>query len=601
MRGSALLPLLLLATAAPLQPAQLPGGGTPRAPMSPSAEQYDSDPLLRAMQAEIRRARLLVSYGVAPFFVEIGVNQSESVTLASSLGASFAPRLSRVRVQQPLVRVGAPAFDNTGYVGSDAYSGTRFDSELIPLDDDLLSLRASFWLGIDRAYKTAVEALGKKQAAFNYFAVRDRLPDFESAPRLILLRDLHAPPFDQAQWNERVRALTAVFRGRPGVLSADADLMWGVGAFYYNNSEGTLLRVPDRLATLQLRASAALEKGGQVYHGVQFTALLPSGLPGDAALRRAASETASQLEALAAAPPGEAYTGPVLFEPGAAAQLVAEVFGQELALMRKPVAEQGRNVVIPESGLENKIGSRVLPLWMSLRDDATLKEWNGLPLAGFYEADLEGVAPAPVTLVDKGLLRNYLSTRQPVKGGSGPNGHARLPGPFGTRTARPGNLFVEAGQTVPEAALRQRLLEMVKQQGKPYALLVRRMDFPSVATGSEAREMLRRQMRSGGPRQFSAPLLLVRLYADGREELVRGLRFRNLSVRNFRDILAAGDSPALFNYVDNGAPMALAGAGNFIVGCSAVAPALLFEELELEPHADETARPPLVPPPPPSK
>ena len=86
---------------------------------------------------------------------------------------------------------------------------------------------------------------------------------------------------------------------------------------------------------------------------------------------------------------------------------------------------------------------------MSVRDDSTRKEWNGHPLAGFYEADLEGVVPTPVTLVDNGVLKSYLTTRQPVKGGGGSNGHARLPGPFGARTARPGNLFIEARETIP--------------------------------------------------------------------------------------------------------------------------------------------------------
>jgi hypothetical protein len=124
------------------------------------------------------------------------------------------------------------------------------------------------------------------------------------------------------------------------------------------------------------------------------------------------------------------------------------------------------------------------------------------------------------------------------------------------------------------------------------------MDFPSIAAGAAAREMLRREMRSSGLRPYSAPLLLYRVYADAHEELVRGLRFRNLSVRAFRDILAAGDAPAVFDYVENGAPMALTGAANFIVGCSAVAPAVLFEELELEPQSVENARPPLVPFPP---
>lgn len=597
MKTLLLLPLLLL-PAPWLQAAEPKPAQAERPAAHPSADPFERDPVLRAMQDEVRRARLLVAYGVAPFFVEIGVDESEMVTLAAFFGSSLAPQHSRLRVQRPAARVGSPAFDNTGYLGSEFFSGTRFDSDFLPLDNDLLSLRSAFWLGIDRAYKTAVEALGKKQAAFNYYAAQERLPDFEAAPKVSVVRDLRTLPFDEALWNQRVRALSAVFRERPGVLSADSELTWGSGAVYYVNSEAAVLRFPDRLAMLRLRATAALEKGGEVYHGVQFTALEPAGLPGDAELRRAAADTASQLDALTRAPLGEAYTGPVLFEAAAAAQLFAEVFGQELAIIRTPVAEQGRNMPVPESGLENRIGSRVLPPWMSLRDDSTRKEWNGRPLAGFYEADLEGVVPAPVTLVDNGVLKSFLTTRQPVKGGGGSNGHARLPGPFGAHLARPGNLFVEARETTPEALLKQRLIDMLKQQGKPYALLVRRMDFPSIATGGAAREMLRREMRSSGLRPFSAPLLLYRVYADAHEELVRGLRFRNLSVRAFRDILAAGDAPALFDYVENGAPMALTGAANFIVGCSAVAPAVLFEELELEPQSVENARPPLVPFPP---
>ena len=327
MRTLLLLPLLLL-PAPPLQPAEPKPAPAGRPPARASADPFERDPLLRAMQDEVRRARFLVAYGVAPYFVELGVDESDSVALAATFGVSLPPRHALFRLQRPAARVGAPAFDNTGYVGSDSFSGTRFDSDFIPLDNDLLSLRSAFWLGIDRAYKTAVEALGKKQAAFNYYAAKDRLPDFEAAPRLSLVRDLRTPPFDEPSWNRRVRALSAVFRGRPGVLSADSELTWGTGAIYYYNSEATVLRFPDRLAMLRLRVSAALDKGGDVYHGVQFAALDPTLLPNDAELDRAASETASQLDALTRAPLGEAYTGPVLVEAAAAAQLFAEVFGQ---------------------------------------------------------------------------------------------------------------------------------------------------------------------------------------------------------------------------------------------------------------------------------
>lgn len=565
----------------------------------PAADPFETDTLLRAMMYEVRRARMLVGYGVAPYFVELGIDQGDNVTLAASLGASFAPQRSRFRLQMPEVRVGSPTLDDTGYIGSDRYTGTRFDSELVTSDNDFYSLRAAFWLGLDRAYKTGVEAIGKKQAALNNYSAQERLPDFQSAPRISILRDLKRVPFDEARWNERVRALSAVFRGMPGILAADSELVWSAGAFNYYNSDASVMRFPDRLAILKLRATAALEKGGDVYHGVEFVAADPANLPGDAELKQVAETTASELGALVKAPEAEAYTGPVLFEARASAQLFAEVFGQELSITRKPVAEKGRDVPVPQSSLENKLGSRVLPAWMSLRDDATRKDWNGVPLAGFYEADLEGVVPTPVTLVEKGILKSYLSTRQPVKGISGSNGHARMPGAFGARTARPGNLIVEASETLPDTQLKLRLQDMIKQQGKPYGLYIRRMDYPSIAPASSVREMAVKQMRTGGgSRLFSSPLLAYRLYADGREELVRGLRFKQLGARSFRDILAAGATQAVFQYVDNGAPMALSGAGAYVVGCASIAPAVLFEELDLEPASEQTARPPLVPPPP---
>jgi hypothetical protein len=260
------------------------------------------------------------------------------------------------------------------------------------------------------------------------------------------------------------------------------------------------------------------------------------------------------------------------------------------------VSDPGRSFPFAQSELEGRLGARVLPEWMDLTDDPTRKQWEGRPLLGFYEADLEGVAPKPLTLVEKGLLKNYLLTRQPVKGMSGSNGRARLPGALGVRTARFGNLEVVAGQTAPLGTLKQRLVELVKGQGKPYGMLVRKLDFPSAGSGDDLRRAMQRGGR-GATRPGASPVLVYKVFPDGREELVRGLRFRNLNARAFRDILAASSERVLFDFLDNGAPAALMGAGSFIVGCSVVAPGVLFEELELERAEDDLPKPPLVPPP----
>jgi len=262
------------------------------------------------------------------------------------------------------------------------------------------------------------------------------------------------------------------------------------------------------------------------------------------------------------------------------------------------VSEPGRNMPMPASEFDGRIGSRVLPDWMELVDDPTLTEYKKRPLAGHYHADLEGVFPAPLTLVEKGVLKALLTTRQPVKGMTASNGHARLYSGFGVKSARISNLFVRAAKVESDAQLKTRLLDMIKQQGKPYGMIVRKMDFPSAGAVEELRRIIARGGRSGGGRPVSTPVLAYKVFPDGREELVRGMNFRSLSTRAFRDIVAAGDQEHQFDFIENGAPLALMGAGNFIVGCSVVAPSVLFEELELEPGNEDRPKPPVVPPPP---
>src|SRR5690606_1537194 len=100
-------------------------------------------------------------------------------------------------------------------------------------------------------------------------------------------------------------------------------------------------------------------------------------------------------------------------------------------------------------------------------DDPTQTEWRGRRLFGSFLVDREGVRPQPLVIVEKGVLKNFLLTRQPVRGWNGSNGRARLPGRFGHSTAAISNLFVRAAQTVPAAQLRKRMAEICETRGKP--------------------------------------------------------------------------------------------------------------------------------------
>jgi TldD protein len=335
-----------------------------------------------------------------------------------------------------------------------------------------------------------------------------------------------------------------------------------------------------------------------VRDSLSIPALDPSALPSDAELRKSVERVAQNIKALAEAPVAETYSGPVLFEGVAGAQIMAEVLGPQLALTRRPIAEPGRPAPSSASDFEGRIGSRVLPDFIDVLDDPTKKTWNEIPLLGFYEFDYEGVPATPLTLVEKGKLKDVLLTRQPVRGSfEGSNGRARVPGAFGANAAAITNMFVRASETVKPAELRARLLKMVEDRGKPYGIIVRRMDFPTTAPADELRRRFMSAQQSGGARAISAPLHIYRVYPDGKEELVRGLSFRGFSVRTLRDIVAASDESFAFHYMNTLAPMSMGGTG-YVSPTSVVAPSILLEDVELERPQDDLPNLPIVPPPP---
>jgi hypothetical protein len=450
-------------------------------------------------------------------------------------------------------------------------------------------LRRYFWLMADSAYKSAVEAISRKRAAMRNMQQNESLNDFAHAEPVKSVRPIKRLALDEDQWAGRVRTLSAIFTQFPAVKNSSVELEVSEGGLYLANSEGTEVREPESTALLRARALAQAADGMTLRDAVTFHALDAVHLPGDAELRRGITELAENVVALAQAPKGEDYSGPVLFEGMAGAQVFAEVLGRNLALTRRP-AEGGRGGGAQASDLDGRMGARVLPDTFDVVDDPTQKEWRGRPLFGSYTVDREGVAPKPLRLIEKGFLKSYLLTRQPVRGYEGSNGRARLPGGYGA-IPNISNLFVSTSEPVPVAELKRKLIELCRARNKPYGIIVRKMDFPSSAGVDEVRRLMAGQQ---GGRPVSPPILVYKVYPDGREELVRGIRFRGFNVRSLKDILAAGDDSAAFEYMDSTAPFALIGGAGFTAETCVVAPSILIDDLELHPAEEELPKLPVV-------
>ena len=557
--------------------------------------------LLKAMSDELARSKQLavVAGSDAPYFFSYMLTDAETLRISASMGAVVNVSRTRFRSPSTEVRVGSYDFDNTGHVFSGIYSGSRYDGNW-PLDDDYANFRSELWLSTDRAFKAAVESMARKRASMNNSnASAESLPDFSKVAPVVSIGKVVRPKVDDQEWTARTSRLAAVFNGTKEVLSSGVELQLIQGPTTLMNSEGTAVRYNDDMYWIYAKAEGQAPDGMLLHDAVSLQSLELDKFPAEADMRKSLAEVADNVRALVHAPMAESYSGPVLLEPRAAAQLLAQLIGDNLRVPRRPMSDPGRNVPFAPSELENRLGARVLPDSFDVTDDPTQSTFNGKPLAGFYPFDIEGVPPRPVNVVEKGVLKSFLTTRQPIKGFPVSNGHARLPGSYGTFSAAIGNLFVKSSETTPLADLKKRLIEMTTSRGKPYGMLVRKLDYPYSATGTELQSLAQASAQSGGSsaRPVSPPILIYRVYPDGREELVRGMRFRGLTTKALRDILAASSETAQFDFVNVAAPLAILGAGGYLAPASVVSPGLLFEELEFEPPTDQLPKAPTVPPP----
>jgi predicted Zn-dependent protease len=267
----------------------------------------------------------------------------------------------------------------------------------------------------------------------------------------------------------------------------------------------------------------------------------------------------------------EPYDGPALLSGRAAAVFFHEVLGHRLEGHRQRDEEEGQTFT-------KKVGQEVLPKFLSVVDDPTLHEMAGVKLAGAYEFDNEGTPAERVDVIKDGVLKNFLMSRMPIKNFSDSNGHGRnQPGLM--PTGRQGNLIVTSTQTVPEAQMRQKLIDEVKKQGKPYGLY-----FDDIQGGFT---ITTRQL----PQAFQVlPLVVYKVFPDGKpDELVRGVDIVGTPLAALTKIVATGDTPEVFN--------GYCGAESGSVPVSAASPAILTSELEVQKKESSTDRPPILPPP----
>jgi TldD protein len=552
---------------------QLAGSPLASAPSNsahPNAAKVAADPVLKVMQAELARATTGLSKGdPAPYYLSYTVNDQSIVVLIGAYGSLLTDASLQRRQADVTMRVGTPALDNTH--GQARSSGMT--SGPLPLGDDPDAIGRVLWELTDREYKRAAPAyLNVKTDTAVRAEEEDKSPDFsKESPQTHSGESLKPPAFDRAAWEAEIRRLSGNFRKYPEVYYATVMMQVQDSSSRLVSSEGTAIATPSASTRLVMEAQTRADDGMELLRVETFQAPTAGGLPSETELTAKTDKMAEDLIALRKAPVAEPYDGPALLSGRAAAVFFHEVLGHRLEGHRQRDEDEGQTFT-------KKVNQEVLPTFLSVSDDPTIQEIGGVKLAGTYEYDNEGSPAQRVDVIQNGILRNFLMSRMPIKDFGVSNGHGRnQPGLM--PTGRQGNLIVTSTQTVPEAQLRQQLIDQAKKQGKPYGLY-----FDDIQGGFT---LTTRSL----PQAFQVlPVIVYRVYADGRpDELVRGVDIVGTPLAALTRIVTTGDQQHVFNGV--------CGAESGSVPVAAVAPAMLFSEMEVQKRAHSHERPPILPPP----
>jgi TldD protein len=541
---------------------------------APARAQQANSVVLDAITTELNRAfNSLGKTGATedqklpPYFLSYAISDASIVNVRAQFGALVDSTSNRIREADVQVRLGSSKLDNT----HGTHRGSAVYSMQLPITDDHEALQRSLWLATNNGYRNALDNyLRVKTEAEVRAKEEDSSPDFsQESPQTSVGNPAPFVHIDTSAWEQRVTALSKVFRAYPDVYQNAVILTVQNETDYFASSEGSRIVMPHLQARLVVFAMTRADDGMDLYRARTFEAETIDGLPKQAEMESEVKQLGESLEALRKAPLTEPFEGPAILSGRAAAVFFHEVLGHRLEGQRQRGDEEGQTFT-------KDVGKEVLPTFLSVSDDPTLTKYGDTWLSGQYEYDDEGQKARRVDLIQDGILKTFLMSRLPIASFASSNGHGRAQAGK-VPTGRQGNLIVTSTKAVTDAELRKQLIQKALEQGKPYGLY-----FEDISSGFAV-------TTRSSPQAFQViPLVVYRVYVDGRpDELVRGVSIVGTPLAAMKRIVATSDKSEVFN--------GECGAESGTIPVSAVAPAMLLSEIETQKQSQGTARPPILP------
>ncbi len=532
---------------------------------------------LQTLKEELFRAfKVLIKTKPAPaYFLQYELWDEQSIWLASSQGAIYYDQNNHNAYVDIDVRVGSARLDNTHEIrGGDDFDYMSWIPKTlpVPIDQNPDGLKALLWIETDRAFKEAQEKYTKIQAERQVKVTEtDTSPDFSSAPALKFTEEKREINIDLTSWRQKLNSLSVHFKAHAWIYGSAVTLRAISQTRFIVNSDGIMIKENRLVYRLNIQAQTMADDGMDLFLSQSFIAYSPEKLPDDITILAKIDTLIEHLSALRNAPLVEPYIGPAILINRASGVFFHEIFGHRIEGHRQKSEFEGQTFT-------KKVNEQILPEFISIYDDPTMKEFNNKDLNGYYRYDDEGVAAQKVVVVDSGVLKNFLLSRSPINNFPKSNGHGRRE--HGRNVvSRQGVLYIKSDRETSYDNLYKALIEECKQQNKEYGLVFYDISGGFTQTG-----------RSGTQTFKVIPLFVKRVYVDGRpDEVVRGVDIVGTPLQSFSKIVMTGNDYDVFN--------GTCGAESGWVPVSAISPSIFVSEIEVEKKSKGQEKPPILPAP----
>lgn len=554
-------------------------GAAPTPPTQPASQgaAKEREAIMGAMKQELSRSSKSLKFKTydAPYFIAYQMKDVRRRGLKGKYGSIISEDNERSRHLYTEVRVGDHSFDNYANVNNEAFrlNETSVDKRA-PLDANPMALRGVLWRMTDQAYKKALsDYLTKKGGAVYAPEKSTKVPSFSKEKPATFRHAPSASSFDAKAWRKTIQEVTTQMVKSKGIVDSSMDVSQRSTVRYLATSAGTDIIDEQVVYAIHIEAYMRAPDGMRLDNGRSYYARTADALPSAQTIKADVATMLVELQALAKAPVLNPYTGPAILMPEASGVLFHEAVGHRLEGERQSNEEEGQT-------FKGRLNKNIIPTFLSVYDDPTLKTHKGKQLNGFYHYDDEGVHGQRVTLVKDGTLKAFLKSRTPVEGSAHSNGHGRSQS-VQKPIARMANLMVQASESkkVPYAQLKQMLIKEVKKQKKPFGLIIKDITGGSTNTSGYGYQAFKGSSR----------LIYKVDPATGKETLVRGAEMVGTPLVSISKIVAASKETGVFN--------GYCGAESGYVPVSTIAPALLTTEIELQRNQAGKERPPLLPAP----